>query len=378
MIVISGRNVNHVYRRGLAEIVEEGELSSSRNGLVKVYPCPITTVYDRPTERVLFDATRDANPFLHLMESLWMLAGRNDAAFLTRYAKQFEQYAEKDGNVHGAYGHRWRVHFGGVDQLEVVVEKLRKNRDDRQAVISMWDPWSIPEAYYSGHGSVAEFDVGGNDLRGDWRDRPCNTHVYLRVRDVVTLYPAPIVGGDGLDGRAARDPVLDLTVLCRSNDMLWGAYGANAVHFSVLQEYLAVAIGVGVGRMYQVSNNAHLYVNDQLQRCAAAIEDAEEAFECLYANDVVKPARMVTKPEEFLRECVDFCDDVDWLWGERDKSSDAKFKNSFFEEVAWLMATAHHAWKKEGSMYAALKYVESMPSCDWQVAARDWLRRRDK
>jgi thymidylate synthase len=55
--------------------------------------------------------------------------------------------------------------------------------------------------------------------------------------------------------------VLDLTVLCRSNDVVWGAYGANAVHFSVLQEYLAGRIGVDVGVMYQFSNNYHGYVD---------------------------------------------------------------------------------------------------------------------
>src|SRR5690606_25799426 len=34
------------------------------------------TEYSHPQERVLFSAVRDANPFFHFMESLWIMAGR--------------------------------------------------------------------------------------------------------------------------------------------------------------------------------------------------------------------------------------------------------------------------------------------------------------
>ena len=40
---------------------------------------------------------------------------------------------------------------------------------------------------------------------------------------------------------------LQMTVHCRSNDIIWGTYGANAVHFSILQEYVAARIGVDLG-----------------------------------------------------------------------------------------------------------------------------------
>ena len=54
---------------------------------------------------------------------------------------------------------------------------------------------------------------------------------------------------------------LDLTVFCRSNDIIWGCYGANAVHFSFLLEYLARRIGCPVGTYHQVSVNWHAYVD---------------------------------------------------------------------------------------------------------------------
>src|SRR6185312_8148215 len=81
------------------------------------------------------------------------------------------------------------------------------------------------------------------DLGRDSKDLPCNTHVYLGVSY----------------GETDRPNRLNMTVCCRSNDVIWGAYGANAVHFSFLQEYLAGRLGLDVGNLYQVSNNYHAY-----------------------------------------------------------------------------------------------------------------------
>lgn len=248
MRVIQSRNVNAAYAQGLELLRREGVREESRAGPVLVMPCPVTTVYERPTERVLLCPRRDANPFFHVFESLHMLSGRNDARWLDRFVRDFSsRFAEDDGHQHGAYGFRWRRHFdlegGGAsnlpDQLDTVVRLLRENPADRRAVLTMWDP-------------VA-------DLGADKRDVCCNTHAYLRVRR-----PAPPLVPNIMRSLAEQDnpqPVLDLTVCCRSNDAVWGAYGANAVHFSMLQEYLAGRIGVGIGRYYQVSANYHGYVD---------------------------------------------------------------------------------------------------------------------
>ena len=58
-----------------------------------------------------------------------------------------------------------------------------------------------------------------------------------------------------------------MTVCNRSNDMLWGAYGANAVHMSMLQEYLASRLEIAVGEYTQISDSFHVYQNDVWERC---------------------------------------------------------------------------------------------------------------
>ena len=75
------------------------------------------------------------------------------------------------------------------------------------------------------------------DAHPKWKDRPCNTHIYLRI-----------VSGH-----------LDMTVCNRSNDAVWGMTGANAVHMTYLQEMIACGIGKPVGRYYVMTNNLHIY-----------------------------------------------------------------------------------------------------------------------
>lgn len=365
MLTLTGRNVNALWPQGLMLLEQMGQDCDSRAGRVRVAPCPVVSVYERPQERVLMDPVRDANPFFHLMESLWMLAGRDDAAFLNRYVSDFgKRFAEDELYIHGAYGSRWRDAFG-YDQLNVVVEKLRTNPDDRQAVIQMWD--ALP------------YDAGHDDLRGTFKDRPCNTHVYLRVRNVAYRDP-PVTDENSAEWEArisrGMDRVLDLTVLCRSNDVVWGAYGANAVHFSVLQEYLAGRIGVGIGKMYQFSNNYHGYV-DVTQKFG-------DPMLLHLARDPYASGEAVALPmgREWGQWDADLAQFMAWhdegLWGGGKvylMQRDGEFVNSWFAHTAVPMAEANWYWKQKYHA-AALGRANMIDALDWRHACLAWMKRR--
>src|SRR5690349_8491532 len=134
MHVINARNVNYALAEGIHHLSEVGVKRESRNGPVMMAPTPVTTVYERPLERVLFWMERDANPYFHLYESLWMLAGRHDVAPLVRYDKQMQEYSDDGKILHAAYGHRWRKAFD-VDQLELIARALKANPNDRRQVL---------------------------------------------------------------------------------------------------------------------------------------------------------------------------------------------------------------------------------------------------
>lgn len=360
MEVIRVRNVNEAYETGRTLLLNAGVREESRAGPVVVAPYPVLTVYERPTERVLFDVPRDANPFFHLFESLWLLAGRDDARWLDQFVSDFSaRFAQDDGRLHGSYGKRWRGWFtraqfnsdgqGGtscseepLDQLDSVVRTLQTDPSSRQCVIAMWDP-------------TADLGVAG------LRDRPCNTQVYLRVR---TEQGEPEPGG----GDPLTRSVLDLTVTCRSNDIVWGAYGANAVQFSVLQEYLAGRIGVGVGTMYQFSNNWHGY--------EAVLEKFRwwDASSDPYREGLVTPLPMGT---DWTRWDEDLYQFMAWTEGTPSSVRAPGFANMWFTGVAVPMYKAHLE-HRYGNREAALDYAARIRATDWCKAALHWIARRQK
>jgi Thymidylate synthase len=320
-------NVNEALSRALENIKLSHSVEQSRNGDVWVFPEPVMTIYNRPTERVLFSPLRDANPFFHLMESLWMLAGRNDIAWPAYFAANMANYSDDKKTLHGAYGYRWRKGFS-VDQLRVLAEHLRKDPSSRRAVLTMWAP---------------EVDlVYATDPSN--KDAPCNTHCYLD----------------------ARNGALNLTVCCRSNDLWWGAYGANAVHFSILQEFMAAFVGIPVGEYRQFSNNLHLYTSvvavNRIDEYCADIE----AHDHYLSEDSEHYPLVQGDPEMWLPELDRFLRDP--LNNKR-----TSYLEPFFPDVAIPM---YRAWwlHKEGH---APREV-TLGARDWEIACNAWLARRHK
>jgi thymidylate synthase len=348
--VLQGRNVNTLWARAVPLIMTIGKPQGSRAGDVLVAPHPVMSVTSIPTERVLFDPARDANPFFHLFESLWMLAGRRDAGFLNIFVKSFgERFAEKNGDLYGAYGYRWR-HAWDVDQIEIVVQRLRKNHDDRRVVLTMWNV----------DDDLLEPDYINTDTNQPYeepKDLPCNTHIYLRVcRNVI---------GVGYEETVTL-PMLDMTVCCRSNDIVWGAYGANAVHFSFLQEYLAGRIGVEVGTMYQLSNNWHAY-RDVLDGYLAKSNEITGLDP--YSTMIAQPIPIGNRWQGSTWD-----DDLRrFLCSPGSRSH--PYENEWFANTATPMFRAHAAWS-EGDRKKAVQLMDDVAASDWARAGREWMQRR--
>lgn len=369
MQVLRVGNVCEAFAAGMSLVPKMCQMESSRAGHVLVAPTPITTFYERPMERVLFCSRRDANPFFHLMESVWMLAGRHDARWLDRYVGDFSsRFAEDDGLQHGAYGHRWRGHFGeersydsgiggyegfeAIDQILRIGEILREKPDTRQAVMAMWDP---------------EVDLGVVK-----RDIPCNTHVYFRSR------PS---GESDADKRRW----LDLTVCCRSNDIIWGAYGANAVHMSIMGEVVAALAGMRLGVYYQMSNNWHVYLEPYARIMGvepsadgSPVDVRQLHADNRYASGTIKNLAAVAQSqieaEDVLLDARSFVRDRDMLQSGR--WNHFQTRSSWFEGVVVPMQKAHDVWK-EGQSERALHILhDEVWADDWRTAAREWMQRR--
>lgn len=339
---INATNVNEALAWSLRYLPYNSTEEESRAGTVIVSQTPVITCYAEPTQRVLFSPMRDANPFFHLMEALWMIAGRDDVRFPARFNSTFGQFSDDGERFWGAYGSRWRKWFG-YDQLELIIGELLTNPASRRCVLAMWSPGA----------TISDDDRGAvqPDLLqalGGGKDVPCNVNAFFRV----------------FDGK------LDMMVNCRSNDIFWGAYGANAVHFSFLQEYIASSIGVEVGRYWQNSFNFHAYV-DRFPK-----EKWPE-----YANDVLEndwysrgdgTQPIMTIPREaWDDELLSFME-----WADQDEpGSIPEFAEPFFRGTAAVMRKAHQAYKAK-DYSAATALCRDIAAPDWRRACVMWTDRR--
>ncbi len=58
--------------------------------------------------------------------------------------KNSDEFAKKWGNLGPVYGKQWRD-FGGVDQLEELINQIKTNPTSRRLIISAWNPAEINE-----------------------------------------------------------------------------------------------------------------------------------------------------------------------------------------------------------------------------------------
>lgn len=347
MLAVTVRNVNEALPIAFMHLKHDGVpadcRANSAGAKVVRYPMPYATTYARPCERVLFDPVRDANPYFHFFEALWILAGREDVAFLDRFNGRMKDFSDNGKWFHGAYGYRLRHAFvlsnrdshGGMrDQVQTVIDMLRADPTTRRAVLQIWD---------------AERDLGTDTL-----DMPCNDLLMLDV----------------CDGH------LNMTVCCRSNDVVWGAYGANAVQFSMLLEYIAAHAGLPVGTLTQFSNNFHVYTDTPLWQ--AYLNTGLNLLPTHdHYNGMTQPPSLFAEPDLFdgdLRTFFDIWDDA------RDGgtlplySRDA-FASYTFQTVVLPLYNSHAAYKAD-DLDQALRACTMCTATDWAMATEWWLSRR--
>jgi thymidylate synthase len=349
MHVIRARNANQALPEMMHYVRDSGLVvkRDSRNGPVLQFAEPFCIKYQKPTQRVVFWEERDANPFFHLFESLWMIAGRNDVAYPARYSSNIAQFSDDGHTFHGAYGYRWRKHFqvlinpqkgaGAIDQVATICDALSKNPEDRRQVLQMWD--------------------AAADLGGQGKDLPCNLMAVFN---------------------RAADGALNMVVYNRSNDIVWGALGANCVHFSMLQEFMAKWIGCEVGEYWQVSANMHAYteLTPALNACLPLADKAFPSDQVRsldpYEHGSGHTPLISGSVQDWQRQLNMFLDVGPNAMG---------YHDPFFRRVAIPLAQAYEAFSDRsnpGRFENALNCVYRCSPCDWKVACISWLMRRQE
>lgn len=331
MEIIKARNPH----QGLPDILDRldhvGVVRDSRDGPVIMFAEPATVIWEKPNERVIFWKEREANPFFHLFEVLWQLAGRRDVKFVEQFVKRMRTYSDDGKNFHAAYGYRWRKNFN-KDQLAEIIAGLSSDKNSRRQYLGIWDV--------------------RKDLARSGLDLPCNVGASFQIN---------------LKGE------LDIVVHNRSNDGVMGLAGANIVQFSILQEYIAAGIGVPIGRYWQVSSNLHVYMRDfEKYKCLA--DHAGDPFRtlerCPYSSGEVKTTQIVDLDIKTWEEDLKM-----WM----KNPAKVGLRSQFFLRTATPMVMAHRAYKKD-DLDGAIEIIQTqmLDGSDWKKASLEWLQRRKK
>lgn len=306
-----------------------GEEAMTRNGPVLVLPETYTIMWRKPQHHVIMAPERDANPFLFLFDGLHVLSGRSDVAFLAQFSKQFHQYSDDGITLRGAYGERLRSHFT-YDQLEALIEKLKRDPTDRRTVLGLWDP-------------VIDLTVQSKDV-------PCNLMIHVRI----------------------RNEAVNITVFNRSNDLYWGMCGANAVQFGMLIEYLAMRLRMRVGTYTQITTNLHAYLEfGPWQKLHAIQSTWFSPYDTLGLVHV--PMIGIGEHEG------DFDNDMTTFFYVDEPVTVNDFRTYYFRNVIMPMLNAWNAWKEGERDLDVLKNIlgyNSHSKIDWLNAAVMWFSAR--
>jgi len=349
MFTFSVMGVNQALPMGLDLLEERGVYISPRGTLTLEYPEAVATTYMLPRYRVLFQPLRNKNHFFEFFEALWILAGRSDVAFLTQFNKRMAEYSDNGTIFHAPYGYRLRK-AQGFDQIQAVIELLKKDPDTRQAVLQIWD---------------ASKDLN----RVPTLDTPCNDLLFLKIRN----------------GR------LNLSVANRSNDVIWGAYGTNVVQFSMLQEYIAMYLSIPVGRYTQISDSFHVYPDNPLWEKLSKIHIATtlDPYDDPYAKSAllqsvgsatdspgfVCPTPFILEgelPEDWTHDLIEFF--LRWDSSPKDlvnKDWSVFFRTDYFRRTVLPM---YWAWTTR-----EVSRLTEMPAySDWRLGGEIWFANREQ
>lgn len=245
---IKVENLNQALIICSKELIKNGITRKTRGFDCIELPEPVMIEIQHPCDRYVTIKERKWNKYLGFVESLWIAQGLNNMEMPYTYLKRLMEFSDDRQYMRAGYGPRIRKYNGNpyqykiddmhgysknkmtvamIDQLEFVVDILKKDINTRQALISIHDP------------AKDDFDVENNMELLITKDQPCT-----RVLQFMMV-----------------DDKLNLTAYFRSNDLIWGLSAVNVFNFTFMQEYVASILGVPVGKYYHVVNNLHIYTN---------------------------------------------------------------------------------------------------------------------
>ncbi len=219
--MVTGSSINEVWLKLLKKCYHYGIPLAPKGVLTKTLICS-TMKLTNPRDRVLNIEGRKSSFRYSVAEWFWYMSGKNDLEFISKYAPSMEKFSDDGKTIRSGYGYKmFRPYLDGQTQVEYVINKLMSDRDSRQAVIMIREP----------EDTLHDIRMG---LKS--KDIPCTLSLHFMI----------------------INNKLTLIVNMRSQDLMVGKV-YDIFTFTMLQEYIAMALEVDLGDFIMVDNNLHIY-----------------------------------------------------------------------------------------------------------------------
>ena len=217
-MIIEGRYLDEILRKLYSELSSSTDAFEASKGKGQDLLGPKIILKD-PRSRISATATR-GRLISALAEFCWYMSGSADLDFIRFYIRNYPP-EEAAGSIEEAYGPRLigTGEFGrSFNQIERVIDRLRRKPDTRRAVISILEP---------------------SDLTHNQTEAPCTVALqFIRRRER-----------------------LHLIAMMRSNDAYLG-FPHDVFCFTMIQELIARSLGIQVGEYHHFATSLHLYEQD--------------------------------------------------------------------------------------------------------------------
>ncbi|MEL0073397.1 MAG: thymidylate synthase [Flavobacteriaceae bacterium] len=168
-------------------------------------------------------------------ELLWFIKGTTNIGYLQENGVRiWNEWADENGDLGPVYGHQWRNwNSEGIDQLQNIIDTLKKSPDSRRMLVSAWNPSVLPDPSLS----FAE-NVKNNKAALP----PCHAFFQFYV----------------------AENKLSCQLYQRSADVFLGV-PFNIASYALLTMMVAQVSGYEVGDFIHTFGDVHIYSNHQEQ-----------------------------------------------------------------------------------------------------------------
>ncbi|MCS6981786.1 MAG: thymidylate synthase [Flavobacteriales bacterium] len=123
-------------------------------------------------------------------EMLWFLRGETNVGYLRQHGVTiWDEWADENGDLGPVYGKQWRRWEAPdgrvIDQIQSVVDEIRRNPNSRRLIVSAWNPADLPRMALPPCHTLFQFYVLGDRL---------SCQLYQRSADVFLGVPFNIAG----------------------------------------------------------------------------------------------------------------------------------------------------------------------------------------